>query len=271
MRDTLRVCPAPGGLVSLRKYVAGDTVIMPTRRPLIAGNWKMNGRRADSVWAERFAGAVTTRGADILVCPPATLLGALGEALTRQGIGLGAQDCSAEPDGAYTGDLSAGMLKDAGCSHVIVGHSERRDGHGETSSLVRAKAAAALREGLVPIICVGEHLAEREAGRAVDTVLGQLAASLPDAAADSLVIAYEPVWAIGTGRTAGPGEAQDMHAAIRAAWPGADADRLRILYGGSVKPENVAALMACPDIDGALVGGASLDPLCFARLVNLSS
>ncbi|MGP1274595.1 MAG: triose-phosphate isomerase [Caulobacterales bacterium] len=244
---------------------------MPILRPLIAGNWKMNGRKADASWISRFRETLEPVEAEILVCPPATLLHPFSGELAGSGVALGAQDCSSEPDGAYTGDLSAGMLKDAGCSYAIVGHSERRDGHGETSVTVRAKAEAALREGLTPIICVGEHLEEREAGRAEATVLAQLAQSLPEAAADQLVIAYEPVWAIGTGRTAGPEEAQAMHAAIRAAWPGADADRLRILYGGSVKPENVEALMACQDVNGALVGGASLDPVSFARLVNLSS
>jgi triosephosphate isomerase len=244
---------------------------MSKRRPLIAGNWKMNGRMADQAWAGRFCEALTVTGVEIVVCPPATLLQGFRAAFDGQPVSLGAQDCSPEPDGAYTGDISAGMLKDIGCSHVIVGHSERRDGHGETDALVRSKAMAALREGLTPIICVGEQLEEREAGRAIDTVLKQLAASVPDAGADRVIIAYEPVWAIGTGRSAGPEEAQDMHAAIRSAWPGGDADRLRILYGGSVKPENVQSLMACKDVDGALVGGASLDPLCFARLVNLSS
>ncbi|KPP82914.1 MAG: triosephosphate isomerase (TIM) TpiA [Oceanicaulis sp. HLUCCA04] len=244
---------------------------MPTRRPLIAGNWKMNGRLKDLAWVETFAEAVSADNCDVLVCPPAILLHAFAGAFQGQGISLGAQDCSPEPDGAYTGDISARMLKDIGCTHVIVGHSERRDGHGETDALVRRKAEAALNEGLTPILCVGEHLQEREDGRAVGAVLAQLAASLPDADATRLVIAYEPVWAIGTGRSAGPDEAQEMHAAIRAAWPGADGAQLRILYGGSVKPDNVEALMACADIDGALVGGASLDPASFARLVNLSS
>ena len=244
---------------------------MPTRRPLIAGNWKMNGRLKDLAWVETFAEAVSADSCDVLVCPPAVLLHGFAGAFEGRAIALGAQDCSPEPDGAYTGDISARMLKDIGCSHVIVGHSERRDGHGETDALVRRKAEAALNEGLTPILCVGEHLEEREAGRAVETVLAQLAASLPDANATGIVIAYEPVWAIGTGRSAGPDEAQEMHAAIRAAWPGSDAGHLRILYGGSVKQDNVEALMACADVDGALVGGASLDPESFARLVNLSS
>lgn len=244
---------------------------MPTRRPLIAGNWKMNGRLADRVWAGHFLNALNSSGADALLCPPTTLLRELGEALAGSNIALGGQDCSPEPDGAYTGDISAGMLKDIGCSHVIVGHSERRDGHGETSAVVRSKAEAAIRENLIPIICVGEQLGDREAGRAVETVLAQLAASLPQADAESVIIAYEPVWAIGTGHSAGPDEAQTMHAAIRQSWRGTGADKLRILYGGSVKPENIGALIACEDVDGALVGGASLDPLSFARLVNLSS
>ena len=244
---------------------------MPKRRPLIAGNWKMNGRLADLDWLDRFGEALENTAVDILVCPPAVLLDRFARALEGRPIGLGGQDCAPEPDGAYTGDLSAAMLRDVGCTHVIVGHSERRDGHGETDAIVRGKAQAAMQAGLTPIICVGEHLETREAGKAVQAVLAQLAGSLPDAAADEIVIAYEPVWAIGTGRTAGPAEAQAMHAAIRGAWPGEDGAKLRILYGGSVKPENVAALMACADIDGALVGGASLDPACFARLVNLAS
>ncbi|WP_439633781.1 triose-phosphate isomerase [Glycocaulis sp.] len=244
---------------------------MSIRRPLIAGNWKMNGRVADGTWAQRFRDSLTANGVDILVCPPATLLHLFQGLFAGSPVALGAQDCSPEPDGAYTGEISAGMLKDLGCSHVIVGHSERRDGHGEGDDLVRRKAGAALREGLTPIICIGEQLKDREAGLAIETVLAQLAGSLPEASADDVIIAYEPVWAIGTGRSAGPDEAQEMHAAIRAAWPGDGAERLRILYGGSVKPENVAALMACPDIDGALVGGASLDAHVFARLVNLSS
>ncbi|MFC4723731.1 triose-phosphate isomerase [Glycocaulis abyssi] len=244
---------------------------MTIRRPLIAGNWKMNGRLADTAWVERFQDALVASEVDILVCPPATLLHAFGELLASRAIALGAQDCSPEPDGAYTGDISAGMLKDIGCSYVIVGHSERRSGHGESDALIRSKAEAALREGLTPIICIGENLDEREVGRAIETVLAQLAGSLPEASAEKIVIAYEPVWAIGTGRSAGPDEAQEMHAAIRAAWPGADAQALRILYGGSVKPDNAGELLACPDVDGALVGGASLDPRVFARLVNLSS
>lgn len=244
---------------------------MAHRRTLMAGNWKMHGLKADTAWVEAFAGDAGSPACEVLLCPPATLLDALRAPLAARSVALGAQDCSPEPEGAHTGDISAPMLADMGCSYVIVGHSERRSGHGESDGLVRRKAEAAIRAGLVPIICVGEQRAEREAGRAEATVLAQLAASLPDAPAGSVVIAYEPVWAIGTGLTAGPQEAQDMHAAIRAAFPGNDRESLRILYGGSVKPDNAAALIACPDVDGALVGGASLDPQAFARLVNLAS
>lgn len=244
---------------------------MAQRRPLIAGNWKMHGLKADAGWVEAFAAAADTGACDVLVCPPFTLLETMGGLLSRHGLALGAQNCAEEAEGAFTGDVSAAMLADAGCSHVIVGHSERREGHAESDALVRRKALAAIEAGLVPVICVGEHRAERDSGQAVETVLAQLAGSLPDIPATQLVVAYEPVWAIGTGLTAGPEEAQAMHAAIRAAFPGADRDRLRILYGGSVKPGNAAALMACPDVDGALVGGASLDPDAFAQIVNLAS
>lgn len=244
---------------------------MAQRRVLIAGNWKMHGMKADLDWIAKFAALVSAPSGEVAVCPPVTLLDAFAAPLASHAIALGGQDCSPEASGAFTGDISAAMLADIGCTYVIVGHSERRDGHGETSALVRRKAEAVIAAGLVPIICVGEHLAEREAGRAVETVLDQLAHSLPEAGAADLVIAYEPVWAIGTGRTAGPEEAQQMHTAIRAAFPGSDRHLLRILYGGSVKPDNAASLLACPDIDGALVGGASLDPHQFAEIVNLAS
>ena len=230
---------------------------MPDRKRLVAGNWKMNGLRGDGVALAR---AVAVRAAeahrcDLLVCPPATLLGAVGDALSGSGVMVGGQDCHAAASGAFTGSISAEMLKDAGCGHVIVGHSERRHGLGESDADVRAKAAAAHRAGLVAIVCVGETRAEREAGRAVDVVATQLAGSLPQGAgADRLVVAYEPVWAIGTGLTPTADDIVAMHAAIRGCVP----DGTRILYGGSVNPGNAAAILALPEVDGALVGGASL-------------
>ena len=170
--------------------------------------------------------------------------------------------------GAHTGDVSARMLAGLGCSHVIVGHSERRADHGEDNAIVRAKAKAALEAGLTPILCVGETLEQRESGDAEAVVITQMRASLPECAADQIVIAYEPVWAIGTGRTASPEDAQAMHAALRAAWPGSDGDALRILYGGSMNPANADALLSQSDIDGGLIGGASLKPEQFASIIR---
>lgn len=240
------------------------------RRKLIAGNWKMHGLSADLSWVEGFTGAL--RGApdcDILVCPPATLLSGFTKACDGTGIATGGQDCSAALEGAHTGDVSARMIADAGGHYVIVGHSERRAGHAERDVEVRAKADAALSAGLVAILCVGETLEQRERGQAEAVVTNQLKASLPDAAtSQTVIVAYEPVWAIGTGRSASVADAQAMHAAIRAAWPSEGPDRLRILYGGSVKPDNAAGLLGQTDIDGALVGGASLDPAAFASIVN---
>jgi triosephosphate isomerase len=230
---------------------------MPERKQLVAGNWKMNGLRADGI---ALAGALAARAqpphaCDLLVCPPTTLLIPIGKVLAGSRVALGGQDCHAAPSGACTGSISAEMLRDAGCSHVIVGHSERRHGCGESDADVRAKTLAAWRAGLVAILCVGETRAEREAGRAVDIVSGQLAGSVPDgAAADMLVIAYEPVWAIGTGLTPTNVDIAQIHAAIRGRIPSGT----RILYGGSVNPKNAAEILALADVDGALVGGASL-------------
>ena len=231
-------------------------------RPLVAGNWKMNGTKASlaefkAICAEVAAG----RGgkAEILVCPPVTLLAA---AAAIGGLAVGAQDCHTGISGAHTGDISAAMLADAGASYVILGHSERRADHGESDALVRAKAHAALAAGLKPIVCVGETKAQREAGEAEAIVGGQLSGSLEAAmAAGSLVVAYEPVWAIGTGLTPTTADVAAMHGFIRRRLVEtfAEAGRgVRILYGGSVKPGNAAELMAVPDVDGALVGGASL-------------
>lgn len=183
-------------------------------------------------------------------------------------LALGGQDCSAQGDGAHTGDISAAMLADLQCRYVIVGHSERRQDHAEDNARVRSKAEAALAAGLTPIICVGETLSQREAGAAESVVIEQMIASIPAADAAQLVIAYEPIWAIGTGRTATPEDAQAMHRALRAAWPGDDYEALRVLYGGSVKPDNAASLLSQPDIDGALVGGASLNAGDFSQIIR---
>jgi triosephosphate isomerase len=230
---------------------------MAERKRLVAGNWKMNGSRADGLAlargvAERARGS---HGCDLLVCPPFTLLATAGEALAGSGVALGGQDCHAAISGAFTGCISAEMLKDAGCSHAIVGHSERRHTCGETDADVRAKTAAAWRAGLVAIVCVGETRAEREAGRAREIVSAQIAGSIPDGAdAQRLILAYEPVWAIGTGLTPTTADIAEIHAAIRALLPAGT----RILYGGSVNPKNAAEILALDEVDGALVGGASL-------------
>jgi triosephosphate isomerase len=228
---------------------------------LIAGNWKMNGRKAEGLalarkLAERASASAPS--AELLVCPPATLLALVAEALAGSGVALGGQDCHPEPSGAHTGDISAEMLADFGCRYVIVGHSERRSDHGESDALVRRKAEAALRAGLVAIVCVGETETERMRGEASAIVERQLTGSLPDAAeAETVVIAYEPVWAIGAGRSATVQDVAEMHAHIRRMLGGNGAG-MRILYGGSVKAANAADLLALADVDGALVGGASL-------------
>ena len=238
------------------------------RQTLIAGNWKMNGLTADLDWAEALIDALPdgpgVRAAAL--CPPATLLSGFAARLPGW-ISLGGQDCAPAPCGAHTGDVSAPMLADLGCRYVILGHSERRADHGEGDALVRAKAEAGLKAGLTPIICVGETLEDREAGRAEAVVTAQLRASLPASRPGDLVIAYEPVWAIGTGRTAGPGDAQAMHQALRAALPQGHEAATPILYGGSVKPDNAADLLAQADVDGALVGGASLKAADFAAII----
>jgi triosephosphate isomerase len=227
---------------------------------LVAGNWKMNGLReyggalARALGEQKLAATAALR-CELLVCPPATLLSTIGGILAGTGFQLGAQDCHPEPKGAYTGDISAEMLADIGCSHVILGHSERRHGHAETDTIVREKINAAWRAGLVAILCVGETREQRQAGRAVEVVSAQLAGSIPNgAASDTLVVAYEPVWAIGTGLTATDDDISAMHAEIRARIP----SDTRILYGGSVNPKNAAAILGLAGVDGALVGGASL-------------
>jgi triosephosphate isomerase len=232
---------------------------MALRRKLVAGNWKMNGLRTDGL---ALAAALATRATaglpncDLLACPPATILAAVGEVLAGSGVVLGGQDCAPAEKGAFTGDISAEILKDAGCSYVILGHSERRHGHGESDAEVRVKVAAAWRAGLIAILCVGETRTEREAGQEATVVSSQLAGSIPDgAAADKLVIAYEPVWAIGTGLTPTLADIVAVHRTIRAApIPGGT----RILYGGSVNPKNAGEILSLDEVDGALVGGASL-------------
>ena len=235
-----------------------------TPRPLVAGNWKMNGLRSSAAELTKImsgAGAVAAR-ADLMVCPPATLLATFASLVDGTPVMVGAQDCHAEPSGAFTGDLSAEMLRDAGAVAVIVGHSERRQYHRETDIEVNAKARAAWRAGLMAIVCVGETKAEREGGKTLDVVHVQTQTSLPDGAtAQNLVVAYEPVWAIGTGLTPTPADVAAVHGFIRRHLEtryGAAGKEVRILYGGSVKPSNAGELLHVPNVDGALVGGASL-------------
>lgn len=234
-------------------------------RPLIAGNWKMNGLRASIVeFDAMLAGAAAVAAkADLLVCPPATLVSAFAaKANGTKGFAVGAQDCHPKASGAHTGDISAEMLADAGASAIIVGHSERRADHGESDALVRQKAEAAWRAGLIAIVCIGETREQRDAGRTLDICGGQLKGSLPDGStAGKLVVAYEPVWAIGTGLTPTPQDVAQVHSFIRETLTSrfkAEGSQMRILYGGSVKPSNAAELMAVANVNGALVGGASL-------------
>jgi triosephosphate isomerase len=231
-------------------------------RPLVAGNWKMNGLAAAAAeFGKIAAGAGAIAAADLMICPPATLIAGFAKAAGST-LKVGGQDCHAMASGAHTGDISAEMLADAGAAAVIVGHSERRADHGESDADVRAKAQAAWRAGLIAIVCVGEQRAEREAGQTLAVIGGQLAGSLPDGGtAANLVIAYEPVWAIGTGLTPTSADVAQVHAFIRerlnARYAGQGAG-IRILYGGSVKPSNAQELLTIPDVNGALVGGASL-------------
>ncbi len=237
-------------------------------RPLIAGNWKMNGVSASLDEVRRLAQLLGGGGqrASIAICPPATLLSALSEIAGPAGVATGGQDCHARQSGAFTGDISAAMLKDAGASYVIVGHSERRTLHGETDELVREKAAAALAAALKPIICVGETLDEREAGEARTVVSRQVAGSLPEGGG-ALVIAYEPVWAIGTGLTPANADIEEMHRHIRSLL-GGRAAATPILYGGSLKPANAREILSIPDVNGGLVGGASLIAEDFFAIIS---
>ena len=241
-------------------------------RTLIAGNWKMNGLRTSLGEIEAIAEGVTPAKPDVeaLICVPATLLALAAEKANGTALNIGGETCHANESGAHTGDVSAPMLADAGASHVIVGHSERRADHGETSAIVAAQAAAAHKSGLTPIICVGETEAERDSGKAVEVVVSMLKHSLPEGVpAASLVIAYEPVWAIGTGKVATVEAVDEMHTAIRTALAGlygAEAELIPILYGGSMKPDNAAGLLAVKDVNGGLIGGASLKAADFLAI-----
>lgn len=244
------------------------------RRPLVAGNWKMNGLRGSGAELEKLLATapLILGGTDLMVCPPATLLATFASIAAGSGVAIGAQDCHAEASGAFTGDLSAEMLADAGAVAVIVGHSERRTLHHETDAQVRAKAAAAWRAGLTAIVCIGETHADREGRRTLDVLGRQIDGSLPDGATPAnLVVAYEPVWAIGTGLTPTPADVAEAHRFVRGrivARFGEIARPVRILYGGSVKPSNAAELLAVADVDGALVGGASLKALEFLAIAE---
>lgn len=241
-------------------------------RKLIAGNWKMNGGLAanDALVRALLAG-VGQPACDVAVCAPAPYLAQLERLLDGSPLAWGSQDVSAHEQGAYTGEISAAMLRDFGCRHAIVGHSERRQYHAETDATVAAKAQRALAAGITPIVCVGETLAEREAGHTEAVVKRQLAAVIHAVAhcTSEIVVAYEPVWAIGTGKTATPEQAQQVHAVLRAQLAAATAqpDRVRILYGGSMNAANAASLLSQPDIDGGLIGGASLKAGDFLQII----
>ena len=242
-------------------------------RPLFVANWKMNGLHADGLArASALAGhaAGGDCGGDIVVCPPATLLFALRAVFAGSQIELGGQDCHATPEGAHTGDVSAPMLADAGCAYVIVGHSERRAGHGEADETVAGKAAAAHAAGLAAIVCIGESAVDRDDGRALAVIGRQVERSLPDGSTtDNTASAYEPVWAIGTGRTPAQADIEAAHAEVRAGWErrfSGSGAALRVLYGGSVTARNAGEIMAAPGVDGVLVGGASLSADTFWQI-----
>lgn len=247
----------------------------PGIRPLVAGNWKMNGSIAGLEELRAIAhgfGAGLEGRADGLICPPATLISRAAEILAQTPVKVGGQDCHAKDHGAHTGDISAAMLKEAGATYVIVGHSERRTDHAETDAIVRSKAEAAIAVGLVAIVCIGETLAEREEGHTLEVLSRQIDGSVPKGAtAETVVVAYEPVWAIGTGLTPTAADVAEAHQHIRArlsALLGDTAAKMRILYGGSVKPSNAAELMHIDNVDGALVGGASLKAADFLGIAD---
>ena len=240
------------------------------RRKLAAGNWKMNGTVEDLIQLAEIAGLATEDGPQVLLCPPATLISRTADAARGTFLAIGGQDCHAAEKGAHTGDIAAPMLRDAGATYVILGHSERRADHGETDAMVSEKAIAAAAAGVLPIICVGETLTEREAGATLSVVGTQLAGSVPQSLTE-LVIAYEPVWAIGTGKVPTMAQIAEVHAFIRAELGKMSAtfsaEATPILYGGSVKPGNAAEIFAVADVDGALVGGASLKAADFSPIV----
>ena len=248
-----------------------------SRKALIAGNWKLNGLQTDAVALARAIvdGCKSIADREVMIAPVFTVLDAVRHAVAGSNVALGAQDVYWEASGAFTGEVSAPMLRDVGCTHVIIGHSERRQHFAETDYTVAKKVAAVVAAELVPVVCVGETLAQREAGSTLEVIQRQIAGGLVELPAEHfsrLVVAYEPVWAIGTGRTATPDQAEEVHGRIRTllgdVLTPAAAAAVRILYGGSVKPDNVDALMACPNVDGALVGGASLKPDDFLRIVH---
>ncbi|MCU0903342.1 MAG: triose-phosphate isomerase [Tabrizicola sp.] len=238
---------------------------------LAAGNWKMNGTGTNLAEVRALIAAHPAPGCEMLLCPPATLIAQMAEAAKGSRLFIGGQDCHPKASGAHTGDISAAMLADAGATHVILGHSERRTDHGETDALVKAKAEAALAAGLVAVVCIGETEGQRDAGRTLDVIGSQLDGSLPlGATAANTVIAYEPVWAIGTGRTPTLAEIAEVHAFLRNRLQdliGPEAAQTRLLYGGSVKPSNAAEIFAIPHVAGALVGGASLKAADFGAIV----
>ncbi|WP_349037198.1 triose-phosphate isomerase [Pseudotabrizicola sp. 4114] len=240
-------------------------------RKLAAGNWKMNGTGASLSEVVTLLNAHPSPECEMLLCPPATLLARMADLAKGTALLVGGQDCHANTSGAHTGDLSAGMLAEAGATHVIVGHSERRTDHAETDAQVMAKAKAAQVAGLVAVVCIGETESQRDAGDTLDVIGRQLVGSVPEESSSAtLVLAYEPVWAIGTGRTPTLAEIAEVHAFIRArltARIGAQAEGVRLLYGGSVKPSNAAEIFAVPHVDGALVGGASLKAADFGAIV----
>jgi triosephosphate isomerase (TIM) len=249
-------------------------MVKPGPRPIVAGNWKMNGTTAmlkEPRLLSEMLRDVKLK-CEVLVCPPATLARRVKSVMKGSRIRVGGQDCHWNVSGAHTGDISADMLKDAGCTHVIVGHSERRTNHGETDEVVAKKAVAAIKSGLIAIICIGETLDERKGGKTLDVISRQVAGSLPSGATSAnMVLAYEPVWAIGTGLTPTTAEVAGVHAHIRKlleASHGDDGANVRILYGGSVKPSNAAELMGVDNVNGALVGGASLKAADFIGIIK---
>ena len=244
-------------------------------KKLAAGNWKMNGTIASLAEVTALLAAHPDPACEMLLCPPATLIAAMATTARGSALMVGAQDCHPKPQGAHTGDISVAILRDAGATHVIVGHSERRTDHGETDDLVRSKAEAVVDAGLVAIVCIGETEAERDNGKTLAVIGTQIDGSVPGGAkAANLVVAYEPVWAIGTGRTPTLAEIAEVHSFLRGRLRGligAEAEGVRILYGGSVKPSNAAEIFAVPHVDGALVGGASLKAADFGAIVSALS